>query len=387
MTCLPDNKAALTKQDIPALTGIRWLFALCVVLLHTQIYTNWLDHVDNIRDGIVLSGAAGVNFFFILSGFILTYTTTTTPIDQNNTKRAFYLARFARIYPVYALGLLASIPIVLWLGFDEEIMPVGASHQISSIIVHASLLQGWIPHMAFHWNPPGWSLSAEAFFYALFPLLAPMLIRQNTRSIIIIAALSYGASLAIPLACHALGLVNMHVPGSGSAAISAKLYMFFPLIRLPEFILGIAAACLFLRERRTVSRYALVLLWIGFVGIVIGLQIGGIWIPQLMMNNGALGLFATFLILGLAATPPNSLSTLLGCRLMVRLGQASYALYVIHLPVLFLYVSLLPDSMNKMLALSLYLFGVTLLSVAIFRFYERPMQRMILRKMKKSGKH
>lgn len=379
MGCMINEHA--NNKAIPTLTGIRYFFALCVVLLHTQIYTGWLDHAPMVRDGIVMSGAAGVSFFFILSGFILTYTMSTAQSSVRST-REFYMARFARIYPVYIVGLIASVMIVLALGFNEDMIPAGVGNKIASLFVHVTLLQGWLPEFAIYWNPPGWSLSAEAFFYALFPFAAPMILRQKTLRLIGIAVLSYGFSLAIPFICHALNLVDMYVPGSGTAVMSANLYLFFPLIRLPEFMLGIAVAALFLKETAFFKRHAHALLWVGFAGLLIGLQIGSVWIPQLMMNNGALGIFAALLILGLASAQKNSLSDLLASKMMVHLGQASYALYIIHLPVLFLYVALLPENTNEALALSLYLFGVTLMSWGIYRFYERPLQCLILKKIK-----
>jgi peptidoglycan/LPS O-acetylase OafA/YrhL len=369
------------NEGIPTLTGIRFLFASCVVLLHTQIYTNWLDQAPLIRDGIVMSGAAGVNFFFVLSGFILTYAMCTT-LSGTRSKRTFYLTRFARIYPVYALGLIASIPIVVCLGFDSKIVPEGIGNKILSLSSHAILMQGWLPEYVLKWNPTGWSLSAETFFYALFPFIAPLILRQNTRTTSIIAIVSYCVSLAFPLICHGLNLVDMYVPGSGTAFMNVNLYFFFPLIRLPEFLLGMAAAGLFLKEMHFFKRHASFFLWVGFIGILIGLQIGGALIPLLMMTNGALGIFAVFLILGLSGATKSSLSDLLGRKVMVHLGHASYALYVIHLPALFLYVALLPENYNKIAALSIYLFGVTLLSVGIYHFYERPLQHLILKKLK-----
>src|SRR6185437_10634847 len=75
---------------------------------------------------LVASGYTGVSLFFVLSGFILAYNYLDKDLSWRGGARFFLIARFARIYPVYALGLLVSIPFFLK---DHAIAgTVGLSH-------------------------------------------------------------------------------------------------------------------------------------------------------------------------------------------------------------------------------------------------------------------
>src|SRR5947209_7185962 len=109
------------------------------------------------------AGPAAVTLFFLLSGFILTYTAR----PGRGSVREFYVARFARIYPAYLLGL----------GLAIALLPMGIYHPNQWCVVPTNGLlpdlfavQAWFPDRAACLNGPAWSLSCEVLFYALFPL-------------------------------------------------------------------------------------------------------------------------------------------------------------------------------------------------------------------------
>jgi peptidoglycan/LPS O-acetylase OafA/YrhL len=142
--------------------------------------------------------AQGVSFFFILSGFVLAYAYSREPKPIGE----YALARVARIYPLYlsaiAIALLLSGTLPQWRNLPEIFLV----HDWSFTYIPAIL-------------GPGWSLSAEAFFYALFPLA---LIRPY---------IAFAASLVVLVILFA-------VPG----IMEPGLYFCHPLVRLPEFLLG-----------------------------------------------------------------------------------------------------------------------------------------------------
>lgn len=85
-----------------SLTTFRFIAALMVFLFHQNLFSGYQ------------LGSAGVSFFFILSGFILTYNYQDKLGEHSgNTIRAFYVARLARIYPVHLLTFLISFPLVV----------------------------------------------------------------------------------------------------------------------------------------------------------------------------------------------------------------------------------------------------------------------------------
>src|SRR3954470_9302060 len=101
------------RVPLRALTGIRFFAAFHVLLLHTTL--RYLGHAPIWVQNIVGSGYVGVSLFFILSGFILTYSYSPDGHADVTRKREFWAARFARIYPVYALGLLLAGPVFITL--------------------------------------------------------------------------------------------------------------------------------------------------------------------------------------------------------------------------------------------------------------------------------
>lgn len=176
------------KRRLPALTSLRIFAAMHVVLLHCALvmvrrsadqYINATKHsaaplhwaafiLGRGITNIISAGGWSVSFFFVLSGFILFYNYGDDRQSPLNATK-FWIARFARIYPVYLLGMIVMTPFLFhrWM-----VDPRFVTHKIvTGGVVSLTLLQAWFPHYASLWNGPGWSMSVEAFCYALFPLL------------------------------------------------------------------------------------------------------------------------------------------------------------------------------------------------------------------------
>jgi peptidoglycan/LPS O-acetylase OafA/YrhL len=133
---------------------------------------------------ILSNGYLGVSFFFVLSGFILAYNYR-SPLPTWSAKKAFFLARFARLYPAYIVTLLASF----FIGSRYvESVSMGAIPQFV-------LLQAWIPYTASfqYWNTPGWTLSVQALFYISFPLAIALAASASDKRLRVAACLLAGA--------------------------------------------------------------------------------------------------------------------------------------------------------------------------------------------------
>ena len=104
------------RPFIYSLTSLRFLAAFGVLCFHQTMPNKFLcdHHLPGIIGNLFKTGFIGVNLFFVLSGFILTYTHTGEGAALNLSNRDFFAARFARIYPVYLLGVLVIAPLVLW---------------------------------------------------------------------------------------------------------------------------------------------------------------------------------------------------------------------------------------------------------------------------------
>jgi peptidoglycan/LPS O-acetylase OafA/YrhL len=162
---MPTSTTALPK--LKALTALRFFAALHVVLFHTRI-VGILPAGPWWYENFAVVGYIGVNLFFVLSGFILVYTYAGTSVSP----RRFWQARFARTYPTYLLSLLVSAPFFFFAVRHLEIPFLAWSKQhLAACVLTINLLQSWFPQAALTWSAVCWSLSVEAFFYLVFPIL------------------------------------------------------------------------------------------------------------------------------------------------------------------------------------------------------------------------
>jgi peptidoglycan/LPS O-acetylase OafA/YrhL len=145
---------------MPALTGIRGLAAVWVLLFHLPI-TSGLPLVRN--------GYLGVDLFFVLSGFVLSLAYEHAALLSPGGYLRFLWTRFTRVWPLHAAALLTLAVLVLTLpGFADRYRPDFFAW--SDLPAHLTLSYLWSGHRA-GWHGPSWSLSAEAFAYLLFPFV------------------------------------------------------------------------------------------------------------------------------------------------------------------------------------------------------------------------
>jgi peptidoglycan/LPS O-acetylase OafA/YrhL len=155
---------ARVRPAISALTSVRFFAALYVAIFHwakMNRHGGWPTPIRN----AAFTGYIGVPMFFVLSGFILSYNYAPDERRPNIDRRGFWAARFARIYPVYLLGLVIAFPFFLKDLSKAALLNVAHVSLIGGTAT--TLTQAWSPATACKWNCPGWTLSVEAFFYAV----------------------------------------------------------------------------------------------------------------------------------------------------------------------------------------------------------------------------
>jgi peptidoglycan/LPS O-acetylase OafA/YrhL len=327
-------------------------------------------------------GGSSVSFFFVLSGFILafTYAGAPGPIDR----RRFWVARFARIYPVYVLAIVVALP--RWMASGRFAQEGHAPLVIAStLIVVLLLVQSWNWSIANAVNGPAWSLSAEAFFYAIFPWVAERVRRLGTRNLVRVAALAWVSAVVVALALD-VTLLPVARRTSTMMAISNLLTPETnPAIRSLEFVFGVACGCLFLRllreQRIERSRRGDLVAVVSAAGIVAAYAALP---PRQVVHNGLLAPLYMALIFSAAMEAP-LVRALFGNRLMVLLGEASYAFYLLHTPMMWGYASLArramvpaPDSVS---GFTLRTAAIVVVSCAVFLLFEQPARRAIRRSL------
>lgn len=333
-------RAGEERPQLKALTGLRFLAALAVVVDHYWTLFTWWDPAAGMPATIrpqpvgwlqlAHGGGYGVDCFFVLSGFILAYTYVIPDRGLRGSRAAFWVARVARIYPVYLLGLaLDAVPFLLFRSHH-----LGAA--LAALGTNPLLLQAWVPSLGTwnSWDVPGWSLSAEAFFYLLFPFLVVALARQSSSNLRKVVGLSVGLFAAVPAVL--IVLVGTFKP-AWWWWLDQILY-FNPLLRVPEFTLGLALGILFVRRhqrpaRRVVSSGKLTI-WDAAL-VALGLTLAGLQFvplpPHYPVSVLMLPLLAVAILL--LAEQRGAIAQVLAWRGCVWLGEISYAVYILHAPI------------------------------------------------------
>lgn len=338
-------------MELPALHGLRYVAAVHVAVFH---FGGGLEGVA--PSFVTHTGFVAVNLFFVLSGFVLahTYVHTARPLDV----RAFWRARFARIYPVYLLGFVLMAPFA-WSSVQTPLVP----------LANLLLVQAWWAPWALTWNFPGWSISAEALFYLLFPALfafaasAPL----GRRRFAWVAA--WLAGLALPFAYlawnpDALGTVDVR-----SSAFWLDTLKFHPLARLPDFTVGVLTATLVSRGAARSGAWMSGLSAVGIVGALLLHE----RVPFVLLNNGLLTPLFAALLVGLARG--GGLARVLASKPLVTLGKSSYVLYILHAPVALWLAAHVPTNTPWFAALLVLV--LTLVSPVVWRVFEEPLRRRI----------
>jgi peptidoglycan/LPS O-acetylase OafA/YrhL len=356
------------RPRLPALTTLRFFAAFHVMLFHTQAMgavfgPEWFRRISSI-------GYVGVSFFFVLSGFILVYTYADKPLRA----RDFWQARFARVYPAYAFALVLTLPFFLWSAshyaeIKLPFMAFEAAHFKTAAILEIALLQAWIPPAALSWNAVGWSLSVEVLFYLLFPFL---LAGYRCLARVQLVALILGCwvlSNAVSLAYTVLRPDGIAHPDANVYTSWMNIVKFFPLVRLPEFLMGMAAGFLFLQRRRKQSGTMFIAVGTLAVAAVSALADR---IPYAVIHTALLAPAFAALIYGTALHP--KWLSILESKALVVFGEASYSVYLIHSNVVFAFFhNARGDVRNaNFFGLAGCLTIVLAIAILIYRFIEQP---------------
>lgn len=296
------------RTEIRALTGLRIAAALWVMLLHLRAeLLGYLPGIAFLRP-FLEGGDLGVDIFFTLSGFVLSYQYLERIGPRLN--RVNYLnfvrLRIARVYPIHFLTLQVAVAFALLAELRGQVL----THELrtpSSYVQNLLLVQAWFGE-EISWNGPAWSVSAEWFAYLLFPLAAVAVYR---------ATRSWHFALGVLVPMVFAGLIY-----SGEIPYLPDVDSLHALLRIAvAFTIG----CFLYRIHRSVPVPDAVAAALPLVSIV--LIVAGTYVPDL---NPAVELIPTSgLILGLAYGL-GPVSRLLATGPAVYGGTVSYSLYMIH---------------------------------------------------------
>jgi peptidoglycan/LPS O-acetylase OafA/YrhL len=307
----------MRKPELPALTGIRFYAAVFVFLSHVII----IPGMENLSAGHLLfsAGVVGVSFFFVLSGFILTYNYADVfrdGVSLANYKQ-FVWDRWTKIYPVQLVTLLMVLPISI----SSPNLPL----DWRAVPAHLFLLQCWWPFTepAFNrfLNVPSWSISCEWFFYLLAPLAMFCALGRRRRWVPVLLTSGY---------ICALGLILSH-----SHSDYSRLYFvsWFAPSRFIEFLIGIFVARTFMTTAGTKSTTLALLAQTAGFGLIVAGAMYRAQAPWPLWGGLLYAPGSALLVFGLAQGR-GFFAIHLSHRWLERLGMASFSFYMAHAVVL-----------------------------------------------------
>lgn len=302
----------MTKRHISALTGIRGFAAIWVLLHHLVSQSPFIGNNYHWVEVLAQKGWLGVDLFFILSGFVISYVYHDDFSDRltYTAYRRFLILRFARVYPVHIFTTLALIPIYLTASYLFSYESLVNAFSLEKLLYSITLTNGIGIENSVGWNVPSWSVSAECFAYLLFPLVT-WLVYSRQMSIFTCIYIS----AAILITTIMLGLLQSDMtqymlPWSGtlvriSAEFSLGCLLYNIYKQLPDqfynHYANFAFACLIL---------------------LIGLNLPSQWDFLFLLSF-------IFLVFGLTNND-SLISSMMSHRVCIYLGEISYSIYLSH---------------------------------------------------------
>ncbi len=340
---------------LPSLTGLRWVAAVLVFGFHVGTMRIIAEpDVKAVVDKLFSLGLSGVEFFFILSGFVLVWS-----YRDGEPRRTFLRRRLAKIYPNHLATFGVALAVAFW--FADPVVPWAT-------LGNLFLVQAWIPLGGYFYsvNDVSWSLSCELAFYLCLPFVLPHLRRART-------GLLWAVVVAAPLLILALWPGQVLVPEENRWWFT----QIFPVARSLEFWMGVAAAELLRRGRwrgpkLTLASLLFVVTWV----------VAAQWIRAEFW--AALLAVAYLLVITAAADADvRGRRTPWRSRPMVWLGEVSFAFYLVHVLVMRTVLRLTRDWgeglrgwWGPLFVLGFLLVNL-LLAATLHRWVEMPMMRRL----------
>lgn len=351
-------------RRLDAITGLRWWAAFAVFAHHIQ---NLVPLPGPIA-AVAGFGHLGVTFFFVLSGFVLTWAWR-PEVD----KRTFWWRRFSRIYPLTLVTLVLAIPV--FYSFQPD--PAQAwvkPFDLGILLLCVFLLQGWSrdPVILFAGNPAAWTLTVEAFFYAMHPFVSLGLKRLARRGALIAAV----CVVAFAIGTRVLMITN---PGSWVAGLP------WPILRFNEFVLGMCLAWAFRHGwRPRLPIWVPLVLLGGWIAMLIATgripEAGGYYTVVAPYTNEVVTLGCALLVVATASADLRGRAKLLSAPVSVRLGEWSYAFYLIHATLIYAVLNLIgkqPGGWSAVFWFTALLAASLIAAWALHVFIERPVEKRL----------
>ncbi|MBC7878506.1 MAG: acyltransferase family protein [Anaerolineales bacterium] len=350
-------------KRLDQLTSTRFIAILLVLFYHGGggVYFSLLNIFP--ISALLHAAPTGVSYLYVLSGFVmsLVYFRPKEKFDI----ASYWTARFVRIYPLYIISFLMVC--YYYIDFVARVKP-------QKILANIFVLQAWIPTYAQSFNYASWSMTVEFFFYAVFPFFILWAYKQSTKKLIWTSLILWMLSQLIYESLW-----------SGIYPQYRNFIVYFPLFHLNSFIMGAVGGIWFLRvgQDQVIKPSTNLFILAGSIFLAAAYTIASSIFPQLPYNlqpmAGLLAPILTLIIVSLAMDKTR-LSIFLNRPALVALGETAYALYILHVPVVWIYERALENSSlaNPRLVFD-YTFIPLMIAIGVFaHFYiDRPLRNWL----------
>ena len=348
----------LKKKTLNLVQLLRGIASLLVVLMHTTGTAKEIWGI-NFLGQIFKFGGAGVDIFFVLSGFIITYTSKKA-LKESSNFITFLKRRVIRIFPVYwiiiTIFLLIQIALPAFYKTPYDLTLINLLNTYCLMPDHIMI------------NSVSWTLTYELFFYILFSLA--FLIRS--QKILIILSCTYVLVLIFASSFLSYGFSN-------NRWISV---IFYPMNI--EFFMGIAVALLVPLINISISKFLIV---IGSILFIAAALISNL--DYYLFRNGfdrviIFGIPSFCILLGVVRLELNKQYCI--HNFLLYLGEASYSLYLIHLPLIVAAIKIIAkfkisnNLILQLLAVFLIIM-ICIISIIFFKKIENPLINKLNRKI------
>jgi peptidoglycan/LPS O-acetylase OafA/YrhL len=233
----------------PGLNGLRFLAALVVILQHIEYFKSILGFNQFACTSFIFNlGGLGVSFFFVLSGFLITFLLLTEKLQYNSISiKNFYIKRILRIWPVYYLLVLCGLFIFPHIGllYNQDYKNFYDNFGTKVILFmlffpNVALIKfGVLPFIA-----PTWSVGVEEQFY----LIWPWLIRLSKKYLLILILITLSASFVF----HVASYLSTEVKNAFFAKSFFIIKRFLKYFRIGSMAIGGIGAYLLILKKQSV---------------------------------------------------------------------------------------------------------------------------------------
>ena len=347
----------------PGLNGLRFFSALAVIITHVELMQDKLG-LENSWDNLLIHnlGVIGVSFFFVLSGFLITYLMIKErECFKSFSVKSFYLRRIFRIWPLYFLILIFGffiLPNFTYVPFFSENLEINF---LPNLIIYLFIF----PNIAFSLFPAvpligqSWSIGVEEQFYLIWPLIFKVFKNFNLSFLMKLLFLFVFMKFVVLL-------ISLHVDSNWLLVIKKN----FAMLKFENMIIG-AMGAVIIKNKDDNLKYILnnMALFLSLIGIFTSLYI----IPNFLRDGLHIlhALFFIIIILNVSCNPKSFLK--LENNFFNFLGRISYGIYMYHLIVIYftLRVLMFYDINSKFILYTFCIFFTCFISYISYTIFEK----------------